>query len=80
MIVSWIVFGETVGQILCSWFTKHVVVVLAESILYPIEPHTHGFGLYLMYGVIYNAVRFRFICTHGNVLLWMEHLLKCDSD
>ena len=39
MMVSWMMFGEIFIKIGCSWFSKHDVVALMGSILYPIEPH-----------------------------------------
>ena len=65
MMVRWILFGEIVFQISFSWFTKHVVVVLADSILYAIEQHIRSFGPFLMDVVIYYPVHNGVICLHG---------------
>ena len=46
-------FGEIVDRICCSWFPKHVVVALVDSICCLIELHIHCFGTLLMDGLIY---------------------------
>ena len=47
MMVKWMIFGEIVVQIGCPWFPKHVVLALADSIFYPIEPHIYFFCHFL---------------------------------
>ena len=46
MMARWMIFGGIVGQIGCSWFPKHVVVALADSISYRIEPYIDFFGAF----------------------------------
>ena len=73
-------FGETVGQIGCSWFTKHVVVTLEDLILYKIELNIHCFGNFFQDGVICYPLRGQFIYMNGRCLLWVAYLIKGDYD
>ena len=57
--------GEIFGQISCSWFPKHVVLDLDDSILYSIEPHMYCFVSLFMDFIIYYAVRGRVVCLTG---------------
>ena len=40
----WILYGEIFNKFSFSWFPKHVVVALVDSILYPIKPYIRSFG------------------------------------
>ena len=80
MMVRWMMFGEAFVQIGCSCLPKHVVVALADYILYQIEPHIHCFGTFFLDDVIFYPLCGWFICMRGHYLLWVSHFLKCDSD
>ena len=80
MMVRWMIFGEIVGQIGCSWFPKHAVVALVDYIFYPIEPHVQCFDYFFMDGVICYPLHSGVIYLHGNCLLWVSHFLKGDYD
>ena len=63
-----------------SWFTKHIIMALEDSSLYPIEPHISCFDPFTPDGVIYNFVRSRVVCLYVSGLLWVYHFLKGGSD
>ena len=56
-------FSEIVGQIGCPWFTKHVAVDLAYYILYPIEPHIHCVGPFLVWCHFISPMGLSYIST-----------------
>ena len=46
-VVGWlVVFGEVVCMIVVSGLPVYAELALFDSVLYPIEPHVHGFGLF----------------------------------
>ena len=49
------VLGKVISEVLGSGTPIHDVVALADTILYPIEAHIHGFGLALAGGTVGDA-------------------------
>ena len=49
------VFGKVISEVLGARTPIHDVVSLADTILYPIEAHVHGFGLALSGGPVGDA-------------------------
>ena len=55
MMVRGMVLGKVISKVLGARTPIHDVVALADTILYPIEAHDHGFGLALAGGPVGDA-------------------------
>ena len=59
-------FGEMFVQNWLPLVSKHAVVALADSILYPIEPHIHLFGPFFWMVLFYTPSKVHFIKGESN--------------
>ena len=74
------VLGEVICKVLRSWTPVNNKMFLADSVLYPIESHIHGFGFALFYSSIGDSGGVGIIGLDGRGRLGMSHFSECDSE
>ena len=73
------VLGEVICKVLISWTPVNNKIFLADSVLYPIESHIHGFGFALFYSSIGDSGGVGIVVLDGHGRLGMSHFSKCES-
>ena len=73
VVFSLVVLGGIINKILAAWMPVHPELSLLYSVYNQIEPHVHGFGHFLLDGLIGHSYICGVVHLDGSGRLWTVH-------
>ncbi len=77
--LSGMMLGEVVSSVGASFLPVNEKLALADTVTNPLKSHVHGFGTFLLDGVVCNARCSAIVSDHGSGSLRMAELQYCNA-
>jgi hypothetical protein len=79
MMSQWMMLGEVIGLIGCTWFPVDNDLELFDTLADPLEQHVIGFGAALFGSVNRDAFGSFVVFLDGSGRLWMTQFIRHDA-